>query len=97
MIKTKKEQDKFPLEKSFKILGYIFNPTGKSQCRESGPPNAESQQSVVERCTDLQEQRRAVENEAKGWWIKSKAFSALALKIGRGVELLRTRLKDGRK
>ena len=45
---------------SFKILGYISNPAGKSQ--ESF---AESQQGVVEGRKDIQKKRRAVEDKVQ--------------------------------
>ena len=66
--------NKVRFEKSFKIFEFIFNPA-----------NTEVQQSMVERCADLQEQvcwkskRRAVDNfNAKEWWNKSAALSVVA-------------------
>ena len=72
----------FFFERSF---GYLFNPSGKSQ--KLRRPDAESHQSVVE--------GKGVpwRQNVRTWWRKSTAFSALAVKVGRGVRPSWTRLK----
>ena len=75
----------FPVETSFTILWYIFNPVGKTQeCSEE--TDAESQQGVAERCGYTQKPRRAVLDKMQTNGGASLQCCLLwFLKIGRGV------------
>ena len=62
MIETETDSHNFPFERSFMILGYIFNPARKMQDSLEEIMNATCERSLVERREDLQKQRYTVEN-----------------------------------
>ena len=86
---------KLLFEKSFEILGYIFNP---AKCKTACRNDAMCEQRMVERSEDLPQQRCTMENQnAEECWTNSTAYSVSGAKTGPGAERPWTESKVGRR